>query len=390
MAEKSSNNWMLLAAGAALLGARALMRRARRYNLQGRRVLITGGSRGLGLVMARRLVHLKARIAICARDRNELERARIELAAAGGDILTVACDVTDREQVEKMVDTVRRRFGGIDVLINNAGVIEVGPMEAMEIREYEESMSTHFWGPLYTTLAVVPEMKRRGSGRIVNISSIGGKVSFPHLLPYCASKFALVGLSEGLRAELAKDGIAVTTVCPGLIRTGGHGHVIVKGDHQAEFDWFSLIDTLPLTSMSAERAADRIITAIELGKAEVLLSGQAKVMSKMNGLFPGMISDLLGMVNRAMPQQTGEGSMRRMGGDLPISHPVLTALGERAAAANNEMIAHARKMAEFMTGAARPGDNVDGNGNGKRDGNGNGDDTKRRSTDNEPDRSDEE
>lgn len=382
MSEKSSNNWMLVAAGAALLGARALIRRARRYSLAGRRVLITGGSRGLGLVMARRLVHMKARIAICARDRSELERARIELIAAGGDVITIACDVADRAQVDAMVETVRRRFGGIDVLINNAGVIEIGPMEAMELREYEESMSTHFWGPLYTTLAVIPEMKRRRSGRIVNISSIGGKVSFPHLLPYCASKYALVGLSQGLRAELAKDGIAVTTVCPGLIRTGGHGHAIVKGDHQAEFDWFSLMDTLPLTSMSAGRAADRIIKAIEHGTAELVLSGQAKLLAKMNALFPGTTADLLGMINRAMPQQTGEGSMRRLGGDLPISHPVLTALGERAAAANNEMNAHAMMMARFMNRDLT----TDGAGNGH----GHSDDKQQRSEGNEPDRTDEE
>jgi len=385
MSDKNSNNWLLVAAGAALLGVRALIRRARRYDLAGRRVLITGGSRGLGLVMARRLVQMKARVAICARDRSELERARIELTAAGGDVITIACDVTDRAQVEKMVETVRGRFGGIDVLINNAGVIEIGPMEAMELREYEESMSTHFWGPLYTTLAVLPEMKRRRSGRIVNISSIGGKVSFPHLLPYCASKYALVGLSQGLRAELAKDGIAVTTVCPGLIRTGGHGHVIVKGDHQAEFDWFSLMDTLPLTSMSAEHAANRIIAAIEQGKGELVLSGQAKLLTKMNALFPGTTADLLGMVNRAMPQQTAEeseGSKRRLGGELPITHPVLTALGERAAAANNEMDAYARMMAGFTTRNLTP--------NGKGKGNGNGDDKQRRSEGTEPDRTDEE
>jgi NAD(P)-dependent dehydrogenase (short-subunit alcohol dehydrogenase family) len=354
MTGRTSLKWWL-AAGAAFLGVRALVRRVRYFKLENRRVLITGGSRGLGLIIARRMVREHARVAICARDRDELERARRELVAAGGDVLTVACDITDRAQVEQMVGIVQSRFGGVDVLINNAGVIEVGPMEMMDIAEYEEAMCTHFWGPLYTTLAVLPAMKKQGGGRIVNIASIGGKVSVPHLLPYSASKFALVGLSEGLRAELAKDGIVVTTVCPGLMRTGSQGHAIVKGNHQAEIDWFTLIGTLPLTSMSADRAAARIMLAIERGEAEVTISAPARALDKLHALFPGATADLLGLINRILPEPDEAGAARVTGDDLPISHPVLSALGTRAAAANNEMNMHARIMAGFR--------NRDGGGN---------------------------
>src|SRR5437868_10247139 len=171
----------------------------------------------------------------------------------------------------------RARFGRIDVLVNNAGTIEVGPMEVMTLDDYEKAMRTHFWGPLYMVLAVLPEMRARKEGRIVNVSSIGGKISVPHLLPYCASKFALTGFSEGLRAELAKDGIVVTTVCPGLMRTGSPLNAFFKGQHQAEYAWFSISDSLPISSISAQRAARQIVRACKNGDAEVILSVPAQL-----------------------------------------------------------------------------------------------------------------
>src|SRR5919201_401355 len=234
------------AAAGALFAARALVRAQRAYDVRGKTVLITGGSRGLGLVLARELAREGARIAICARDATELERAREDLAARGADVLAVPCDLTKRAQVEELVNDVRAHFGRIDVLINNAGVIQVGPIDVMTLEDYEEAMRTHYWGPLYAILAVLPQMRQRGEGRIVNISSIGGKVSMPHLLPYNASKFALVGLSEGLRAELAKDGIVVTTVCPGLMRTGSPPNAYFKGQNEKEYAWFAISDALPL------------------------------------------------------------------------------------------------------------------------------------------------
>ncbi len=191
-----NNNKLLVAAAAgvgALIAARAVVRRWSEYDLSGRVVLVTGGSRGLGLVMAREFAREGASVAICARDEAELERARADLKGRGARVLAVPCDLTDRAQVNEMTSVVRDHFGRIDVLVNNAGVIQVGPVEVMTLEDYEEAMKTHFWAPLYTTLAVLPEMRRRRDGRIVNISSIGGKISVPHLVPYSASKFALSG-----------------------------------------------------------------------------------------------------------------------------------------------------------------------------------------------------
>src|SRR5919202_4487075 len=182
--------WLWAAAGlGGLVAARALLRRAYEFDFRGKTVLITGGSRGLGLVLARELAKEGARLSLCARDPRELERARADLAARGAEVSVFPCDVTDRAQVADWVRVARDRFGHVDVLINNAGVIEVGPLETQTLADYEEAMQTHFWGPLYTILAVLPEMRRQQAGRIVNISSIGGRIGLPHLVPYCASKF---------------------------------------------------------------------------------------------------------------------------------------------------------------------------------------------------------
>src|SRR5438477_11114688 len=210
----------LAALAAAAAGGCWLVRALRTgYDFRGKNVILTGGSRGLGLVLARHLADHGARLAICARDPDELARAYEELAGRGGRVVAVECDITDRSRVREFVAVARQRLGPIDVLINNAGVIGVGPLETQTVEDFELSMRVHFWASLWTALEVIPEMKARGTGRIVNVSSFGGRVAVPRLIPYCASKFALVGLSDGLRAELLQHGVVVTTVCPGLMRT---------------------------------------------------------------------------------------------------------------------------------------------------------------------------
>jgi hypothetical protein len=202
-------------------------------------------------------------------------------------------------------------------------------------------MQTHFYAPLYTVLAVAPEMQRRKQGRIVNISSFGGKVSAPHLLPYCASKFALVGFSKGLRAELSKDGVWVTTVCPGLIRTGSPGNVLVKGQHEAEYNWFKTGDSIPLLSASAESAARQIIDALKHGDAELVITLPAKVATVVNQLFPEFTADVLSLINRFLPGPAPEGEenprLRGHQSEKESSHSGFARLSDAAARHNNEI-----------------------------------------------------
>jgi short-subunit dehydrogenase len=335
----SSSALPLIAAGVGTWLVLRSLGRASRYDLRGKNVLITGGSRGLGLVLARELAREGANLILLARDQAELDRAFDDLAGRGARVLAVPCDITQREQVAAAVATVLVRWGRIDVLINNAGTISVGPVETMTLADYEEAMRAHFWGPLYLTLAVLPDMRQRHEGRIVNVSSIGGKVSVPHLVPYNASKFALVGLSEGLRAELAKEGIVVTTICPGLMRTGSPRNAHFKGRHKEEYAWFKLSDSLPGFSMSAERAARKIVSACKEGTAEVVLSLPAKAAVLFHDLFPGLMADILGVINRLLPGPGGIGAARAKGKDSEsgLTPGWLTGLTDQAALRNNEV-----------------------------------------------------
>jgi NAD(P)-dependent dehydrogenase (short-subunit alcohol dehydrogenase family) len=310
-----------------------------RYDFRGRHVLVTGGSHGLGLVLARQLADSGARLSICSRDPDELARAVPDLAGRGTRVVAVECDVTDRDRVREFVAVARRRNGPVDVLINNAGVIRVGPVEEMRAADFEQSLRTHFWAPLYTTLEVLPEMKARRHGRIVNVASIGGKVAVPHLLPYSVGKFALVGFSDGLRAEVARHGIAVTTVCPGLMRTGSHLNAEFKGRHEDEYAWFALGNGMPGFSMSAETAARKILAACARGDAEAVLGLPAQLAAALRALCPNLVADALALVNRVLlPEPGGIGTAVARGRDSRAGLPALaTALTDRAAAGNNEV-----------------------------------------------------
>jgi NAD(P)-dependent dehydrogenase (short-subunit alcohol dehydrogenase family) len=329
---------LALAAGAAF-AIRAAVRRRRWMDLTGRVVFITGGSRGFGLLLAREFAGRGVRVAICARDFVDLERAVTDLAAYGVDVFATRCDLLSDADVRRAVAEVTDHFGRIDVLVNNAGTIAVGPMEEMTLDDYRESIGLHFWAPLHTSLAVLPQMKRRGGGRIVNVSSIGGKIAAPHLLPYSAGKFALVGLSEGMRAEVAKDNVFVTTVCPGLIRTGSPRNAWFKGQHRKEHAWFALADSLPVLSMDAARGARRVVLAAQRGEAEVILGAPAKVATMLHGLLPGTAAEVGAVVNRLLPGPGGIGTERRPGRQSRsfAAPSALTALTERAAAENNEL-----------------------------------------------------
>ena len=321
-----------VATGAAgwLLWKRGL---GRKEDVRGKVVLVTGASRGLGLQMAREFAALGARLAICARDRAELDWAREELSTFGIDVLAVQCDVGVHDDVQRMVREVRERYGRIDVLVNNAGIITVGPMEAQTLSDYQECMDTMFWGVVYPTLAVLPEMMARGSGKIANITSIGGKISVPHLLPYSCAKFAAVGFSEGLHAEVKKDGVQVTTVVPGLMRTGSFVNAWFKGRHRAEYGWFSVSSAMPVLAMHGERAARQVVNAIRRGDAEITLTPQAKLLAVVNGIAPALTAEILGIVNRLLPSPNGQSQERYKGKDSesPVSASVLTTAGRTAA-----------------------------------------------------------
>jgi NAD(P)-dependent dehydrogenase (short-subunit alcohol dehydrogenase family) len=311
---------------------------SRAYSFTGKTVLIIGGTRGLGLVMARRLAREGANLAVCARDPEEVQQAVADLAPRGTHVMARPCDLRYRDHVREFLDEVRRHLGQIDVLINNAGIINVGPVETMTVADFYEAMEINYFAAVHTILDVLPEMRQRRQGRILNVTSIGGKISVPHLLPYSASKFALVGLSEGLRAELAKDGIVVTTVCPFLMRTGSPRNASFKGQHRAEHAWFTIADSIPGIAMDADRAARKILNACRYGQAEMVLSLPGKLAALVHGIAPGLVTDINGWVNRLLPGPGGIGIQTALGweSESNLAPSWLTGLTDRAARENNE------------------------------------------------------
>jgi NAD(P)-dependent dehydrogenase (short-subunit alcohol dehydrogenase family) len=328
--------------GAAMMATR-LSRARLGISFEGRVVVVTGGSRGLGLVMARLLVDEGARVVLLARDMSELERARVELEARGaGAVMTLRCDVRRRGDVRAAVDVIIERWRTIDVLINNAGVIQVGPLDHMSREDFENAMATHFWGPLHLILEAAPIMRHRGFGRIVNIASIGGRIAVPHLAPYSASKFALVGLSDALRAELDPHGIRVTTVAPGLMRTGSPVNADFKGQHDEEYAWFKVSSSIPGLTIAAERAARKILNACRYGDPTLTITPAAKAAAVANVVMPATVGRAMMLVARMLPAATGmTGDVVKKGiqseAKTRWTPSIATRLSDAAAVANNEV-----------------------------------------------------
>ncbi len=207
---------------AAAIGTALAMRAARQrtpYSFKGKSVLITGGSRGLGLIMARMLSDAGARLTILARDQAELDRAQQDLTSRGAEVLALRRDVSRREEAEDAVRSAVERYGSIDVLINNAGIIQVGPVDHMKVEDFEVAMAIHMWGPLYTMMAAIPHMREQGGGRIVNIASVAGLRGAPpevmNTVVYHATKGGLISLTRDLAWKWARHGIYVNAIAPG-------------------------------------------------------------------------------------------------------------------------------------------------------------------------------
>jgi short-subunit dehydrogenase len=296
---------------------RAAMTAAAWKRMAGQVAIVTGGSRGLGLRIAHELARAGCSLAICARTTDELNAAALELAGLGQGVLARVVDVSDKAQAAAFVAEVEQHFGRIDILVNNAGIIQAGPLEEMSLDDFHHCVDIDFWGVVYMTYAALPRMKARGRGTIANVTSIGGDVAIPHLLPYSCAKAAAMAFSEGLTAELGGTALKVVTVAPWLMRTGSLPYVYFKGRHQAEAKMFGM-GMAPLVSMDANRAARRIVRAIARGEARVTVGVLAKLARGAHALAPGLFARAMGQMGRLMPSPTDGHSAAIRGRTLEI------------------------------------------------------------------------
>lgn len=320
--------------------------------VRGLSVLVTGGSRGLGLLLARRCRQRGCAVTVAARDRAELDRA-LELLDSGapGAVTGRVCDVRDEQAVQALVADTAREQGGLDVVLANAGVIQVGPAESMGTAAFRDAMETMFFGGLHTSLASLPYLRESpAGGRLGLVGSVGGLLPVPHLVPYSCAKSAIASLAEGLRTERAGHGVDVTEIHPGLMRTGSHLQAEFGGDARREYSWFATLAGLPGLSMDAERAAERIVTALERRRRRVVLTPVARVGATAHGVAPVLVSRVNSGVARLLPDAPPAGDAdrapeeRRTGAEIARApgsgrarwQTALSALNERAARRFNE------------------------------------------------------
>ncbi len=300
--------WSLAAAAAALRFWPGSGR-----SLRDKVVVIAGGSRGLGLALADRALREGARVALLARDGAELSRAKDLLGPrALGHTLLLRCDVTDKADVDDAVSRVREAWNRLDVWINNAGTITVGPFVAMGRAEFDAMLDLSVHAIVLSTKALLPVFRRQRRGHIVNICSVGGKFGVPHLSAYTTGKFALAGLSQVLGAELARDRIEVTTVYPAVMRVGSTVQGTFKGNAEKEYAWFTTTSTLPGLSVNAERAAARIIEAVRQREVEVVFPAVARCAVLGSGVFPELAALVRRVVARFLP--VGDSRVGQSGG----------------------------------------------------------------------------
>ncbi|MCP3136455.1 SDR family NAD(P)-dependent oxidoreductase [Pyxidicoccus xibeiensis] len=300
-----------LAAGAGLLLS-AAARRARRIDLKGRVVVVTGGARGLGFAIARAFLQRGCRLAICGRDGGSVERAVEALRSEGADVFGAPCDATDAQQVRAFVEQVLARFGTIDVLVNNAGQCFAGPASQLEAETVEKALRGIFWVQFHPTMAVLPHMRSRRFGRIVNITSIAGKLPVAHQAAYTAGKHALTGWSETLAIELEREGIRVSTLTPPPLRNGAPLNVHFNGSAEEEFLWFTRVLTSRLATTTADRTARAVVDAAEHGDRERTISAISWLGARVQGVSPNLMTGFMALLERWQPPQGALGETSKM------------------------------------------------------------------------------
>lgn len=254
--------------------------------LSGTTVVITGATSGIGRETAREFAKAGSKVVVAGRRKERLLELVSEIEEKGGQALAVQTDVADQAQVEKLIERTVEHFGRVDVLVNNAGVAIASRFEEMSLDDFRRLMDVNFWGAVFACRAVVPQMrKQRGGGVILNVSSIFGKRGMPFETAYCASKFALAGFSEALRAELMSEGVDVCTIFPGAVQT----EIFDAAANNTGLELPSYVPKFP-----ADQMAKLIVQTARFPQAEVVAAFDAQAINIAKTVAPVLMDLALG------------------------------------------------------------------------------------------------
>jgi len=246
-------------------------------------VLITGASSGIGKDTAMEFAKLGANIVLVARKKDKLEKAANELKKFDTSILTCQCDISKKDQVKEMAKIVLEKFGSVDILINNAGFAVYGSVSDLTIDEIESQMETNYFGMIYCTKNFLPSMLKKKSGHIINVASVAASFGLPGIASYCASKFAMLGFSEGLKHELKDTGVGITVVSPIMVRTNFFEHPS-----------FEKMPKFSPVSLSSKTVAKTILKAANSTRLEIIVPSVARGAVWIKNTFPYFINPILG------------------------------------------------------------------------------------------------
>lgn len=286
-------------------------------------VVVTGGGRGLGYAIAREFLARGCKLAIGSRDGEAIARAVAEFRLRGGEVYGTACDASDPAQVQAFIAGVIERFGHIDVLVNNAGQVFFGPAAELRAEDLEAAIRNIFWVHFWPTMTVLPHMRARGFGRIVNITSLAGKIPLPHHAAYVAGKHAATGWSETLTIELRKEGILVSTITPPALDDGAPLHTHFNGDEEEEFKWFTRALTSRWTATHTDRAARVVVDAARHGDRQRAISPGSWLAARLHGLAPSLMTHFWARFDRLLPPPgpPGQTSKMHLGAEVLAGSP---------------------------------------------------------------------
>ena len=253
-------------------------------NFKNKVVVITGASSGIGEAAAEQFAKKGANIVLVARRKDKLDEVERKLSKYSTKILVQVCDVSDKEQVKLMSEKVIETFSKIDVLVNNAGFVIYGKVEELSIEDIESQMKTNYFGTINCTKYFLPHFLKQNSGHMVNVASVGGSFGVPGIASYCATKYAMLGFSEGLHHELHGTNVGVTVVSPIMVRTNLFDHPSFKN--------FTKFATG--ISLSADTVAKAIIKASNSSRLEIVVPSFVRIGIWFKQTFPFLINPIIG------------------------------------------------------------------------------------------------